>query len=635
MITTLLCDFIAIPTKRLQIPERIRNLTLMKRLITLLIIIACVAVTGLHAQETSPSPGPDLSSPRTTMFTFLDAVNAVKDGDDTRINAAVSCLDLSALDVSPASDEARRATRDLWASLNRIRRVERSELPGRSELSADQTRYTYFPRPFQPDDEAILEQVDVGDLDISFTRSGDGKWRFSAGTVAGIAELNRRLSSLPRQVDVDEALLDLPAWVQEKLPDRLRAGQWLGLRYWQWLLLLLIIFLGIAVDQALRLVARPALGTAARRFHPGIEADVVAGAARGLGLFAGALVWLALVRLMSLEGNTRDVARAATGVYTVLTGTLFGLRLTDLVSEILVHLSERTHTKFDDIVVPLLRKSAKVFIVALGVIYGAQNLSINIVPLITGLGIGGLAFAFAAKDTIENFFGSIAVLMDRPFEVGDWVVVGDVEGTVEELGLRSTRIRTFYNSQVTVPNATLVRAQVDNLGRRTYRRWKTYLGVQYDTTPEQLLAFTEGIRELIRTHPHTRKDFYQVWCNDFADFSLNILLYVFFKVPDWATELRERERLFVDIVRLADRLGVQFAFPTQTVHLYKEEHAAHEITHELPRGSHDDEAAKAGLAAAREITGDRSWQKEPPGAVQFDHWLRESERELHDRGGDG
>jgi MscS family membrane protein len=338
--------------------------------------------------------------------------------------------------------------------------------------------------------------------------------------------------------------------------------------------------------------------------------------------------------MLNLSGNLRDVAHAATGVYAVLTGTLTGMRLTDLVCGILMHLAGKTESRFDDIIVPLLRKTAKVFIFALGVIYGAQNLNINIVPLITGLGIGGLAFAFAAKDTIENFFGSIAVILDRPFEVGDWVIVGEVEGTVEELGLRSTRIRTFYNSQVTVPNATLVRATVDNLGRRTYRRWKTYLGVQYDTPPEKLLAFTEGIRELIRQHPYTRKDFYQVWCSDFADFSLNILLYVFFHVPDWATELRERERLFVDVVRLADRLGVQFAFPTQTVHLYKEEHAPHEVAYDIPRGTHDEEAAIAGQEAARAITTDRSWRQGRPGAVQFQDWLQESERDLHDRGGD-
>jgi MscS family membrane protein len=432
-------------------------------------------------------------------------------------------------------------------------------------------------------------------------------------------------------VTLARAQVELPSLIHEAVPESLRIGDLFGLQYWQWIALLLLIFLGVVVDQVTRLVFRPIFRKGARSFHPEVEDDTIAGAVRGAGLFAGALVWLALVRLLSLSGNTREIAHAATAVYAVLTGTLFGLRIIDLVADVFVHLAGRTETKFDDIVVPLLRKTAKVFIFAFGVIYGAQNLRINIVPLITGLGIGGLAFAFAAKDTIENFFGSIAVLMDRPFEVGDWVVIEGVEGTVEEMGLRSTRIRTFYNSQVTVPNASLVRANVDNYGRRVYRRWKTYLGVQYDTPPEKLLAFTEGIRELVRQHPYTRKDFYQVWCSDFADFSLSILLYVFFHVPDWATELRERERLFVDIVRLADRLGVVFAFPTQTVHLYKEEHAPHESAYTVPKGAHDDEAARTGLEAARAITASRPWQGERPGPVHFNEWLESSK----DRGGDG
>ena len=218
----------------------------------------------------------------------------------------------------------------------------------------------------------------------------------------------------------------------------------------------------------------------------------------------------------------------------------------------------------------VIRNARNVFLlvfVAFGLIYGAQSLHINIVPLITGLGIGGLAFAFAAKDTIENFFGSIAVILDRPFEVGDWVVIDGTEGTVVELGFRSTRIRTFYDSLITVPNAALVRATVDNYGRRRYRRWKTYIGIQYDTPPEKMVQFVEGIRQIIRDHPHTRKDYFHVYYNQFGASSLDILLYVFHEVPDWSVELQERERLFIDIFKLAADVGVSFAFPTQTVHI--------------------------------------------------------------------
>jgi MscS family membrane protein len=418
------------------------------------------------------------------------------------------------------------------------------------------------------------------------------------------------------QTQFDDSAFEAPGWVADWLPAGLRA-QFLGLEYWQWMGILVLIFLAVAAEFAVRTLTRPILRRVIRRFHAEAEEESIRGTVKALGLFCASLLLLTLFPFLALDGLLRDVGLTAIQVFAVLSGTLIAWRITDLVGDILIHSARRTASKFDDILVPLLRKTAKIFILAFGVIYVAQSLNLNIMPLLTGVGIGGLAFAFAAKDTVENFFGSVAVILDRPFEVGDWVVIGDVEGTVKELGFRSTRILTFYNSEVTIPNSTLVRAQVDNYGRRAYRRWKTYIGVQYDTSPEKLLAFTEGIRELVRRHPFTRKDYYQVWCNDFADSSLNILVYVFHRVPDWSTELRERERLFIDIVRLADRLGVQFAFPTRTVHLYKEQHGGAALQYEIPRGTTDRDALASGARAAREITESQPWRDEPPGPVDF------------------
>jgi MscS family membrane protein len=157
--------------------------------------------------------------------------------------------------------------------------------------------------------------------------------------------------------------------------------------------------------------------------------------------------------------------------------------------------------------------------------------------------------------------------MDRPFQVGDWVVIGGTEGTVETVGFRSTRIRTFYNSLVTLPNSNLISAEVDNYGARRYRRWKANLGVAYDTPPEKIDVLCEGIRELVRRHPYTRKDYFHVYLNQYGPSSLDILLYIFWETPDWATELRERHRFAVDVLRLTQHLGVEIAFPTQTLHL--------------------------------------------------------------------
>ena len=244
-----------------------------------------------------------------------------------------------------------------------------------------------------------------------------------------------------------------------------------------------------------------------------------------------------------------------------------GLRLTNYVEMFLVERSKKTSLKFDDLLAPLLGKVIKILLVVVGLISIAEILNLPLASLLTGLGIGGIAIAMAAKDTIANIFGSLTVVTDRPFSIGDWVKINDIEGTVEHLGFRSTRVRTFYNSLVSVPNSVLLTASVDNMGERQYRRFNTMISVTYDTPIEKIEAFCAGIRELIELHSDTRKDYYVVRLNQFSASSLDILLYVFFETATWEDELGARERLMLDIIRLAQKLTVEFAFPSQTVYL--------------------------------------------------------------------
>jgi MscS family membrane protein len=257
--------------------------------------------------------------------------------------------------------------------------------------------------------------------------------------------------------------------------------------------------------------------------------------------------------------------------FAVVAAVWTGFRMIDLFSSFLLKKASKTSTKFDDLLIPLVSRTLKVFVGCIGVVSFAEAFNLPIAGLISGLGIGGVALAFAAKDTVANLFGSLTVLVDRPFEIGDWIVTDGAEGSVETVGMRSTRVRTFYNSLITIPNSNLTTAVVDNMGRRRYRRIKTMLGLEYDTPPDKIEAFCEGVRELIRRHPYTRKDYYHVYLNQFSASSLDVLLYCFIECPDWAIELREKQRLFLDILKLADALGVSFAFPTQTLHLHQEE----------------------------------------------------------------
>ena len=205
-----------------------------------------------------------------------------------------------------------------------------------------------------------------------------------------------------------------------------------------------------------------------------------------------------------------------------------GIKIANTIELFLTCKAKQTVTKYDDLLAPLISRTIKIIIFIVGIFSIAEILNLPITSLLTGLGIGGIAIAMAAKDTIANIFGSITILSDRPFNIGDWVKINDMEGTNEDLGFRSTKIRTFYNSLISVPNSLLLTASVDNLGERTYRRFNTKLSVIYSTPVDKIKAFNEGIKSLILEHPTTRKDYFLVHLNEFSSASLDILLYCFF-----------------------------------------------------------------------------------------------------------
>ncbi|MFC4870124.1 mechanosensitive ion channel family protein [Negadavirga shengliensis] len=248
--------------------------------------------------------------------------------------------------------------------------------------------------------------------------------------------------------------------------------------------------------------------------------------------------------------------------------TIIFYKLVDVFSAYLARMAERTTSTLDDQLVPLVRKTLKAFVIVVGSLFILKyGLRVDIVPFLTGLSIGGLAFALAAQDTIKNFFGSVMIFIDKPFQVGDWITSGDVDGTVEEVGFRSTRVRTFRNSLMYIPNGKIADATIDNHGLRKYRRFYTQITITYDTPPELIEVFVEGLREVVKNHSQTRKDYYNIYLNNLSAYSLDVMFYVFFEVPTWPEELKAREDLLLSIIRLANQLGVRFAFPTQTLHM--------------------------------------------------------------------
>jgi len=536
------------------------------------------------------------SSPRATMRTFLGSFYA--DGGP-QLATAAACLDLTAVPPELRSVRGRELAVHLKNVLDRTRLVELDRLP-------DDPRGPPFVFLRMPEGEVVISP------------QPDGRWLFGSETVASLDALARATAGREVVEGVERLAPEVvsPAtWLRQRVPAALREHV-LFLETWQWIGLLVVLLLGVVVNRLLVWTGRGALDRLMRRRSQILEPELLDRVMRPGGVVAMVILWGVGIAWLGLPVGVLQVYLNAVRLVAILAAVMTAYRVVDVVAAVLERRAARTASRFDDLLVPLLRKSLKVFVVAVGLVLVASNLRIDVTSLLASLGLGGLAVALAAKDTLSNLFGSLTVILDRPFQVGDWVVIGNVEGTVEELGFRSTRIRTFYNSLVTLPNTNLIAASVDNLGARAYRRWKTTLGIAYDTPGERVDAFCEGIRELIRRHPYTRKDYFHVVLNDFGESSLNILLYMFFRTPDWATELRERHRLGVDILRLAKDLGVEFAFPTRTLYLRQEEWSAPTPAGEDYPGATSSLSANARARAAVMVDGALGGQVPPP--VTFD-----------------
>ncbi|MFQ5415008.1 MAG: mechanosensitive ion channel family protein, partial [Phycisphaerae bacterium] len=542
------------------------------------------------AEAAAPEVPAARRSPRAAMMTFLNAMNA----DPKDIQAAVACLDPTGREPATWGVAGEMLAVRLKTVMDKIAVVVPTEIPD----TPDGEPYVWYTSG--TGNIVIGRVAATGDAESPWDMT-PGEWRFTPQTLKTVNALYVEREDDPILAELSQAGVteDLPLGLrlQRSMPERLRV-EFLGVQTWQWLALTLLFLAGWVLKGAFALVAGVAGAAWLKSRSIDIDHAILRRALRSAGAAVTVLFWWYTVPYLQLPASLLDPLLPALGFALVLTVVWVGYRVVDIVGGHIATDKDLQLTRMDDVLIPLLRKILKVMVVlVVGLVicawFGEPPWSI-----LGALGIGGVAVALAAQETLGNFFGSITVLFDRPFGIGDWIVLGDVEGTVERVGFRSTRVRTFYNSVITIPNAKMVNTQVDNYGARRFRRVRIMLSVTYNTPAEKIDAFCEGIRELIRLHPYTRKDYYHVYFNQFAASSLDIILYAFFETPDWGTELRERHRLFLDILRLAERLGVDFAFPTQTVWLERSRPAPVKEEHALVLCKQDADAAGLSCAAA-------------------------------------
>lgn len=381
---------------------------------------------------------------------------------------------------------------------------------------------------------------------------GEARWRFSRGTVQRIPAWYAGLGN---------------RWLLEHMPAALLRPGPLELLWWQWLAVPLLLAVAAVLGYALSWSARALFTRVVRRTSVAWDDAILD--RLGLPLTAGFTCVAAAVMLPSLglyapaAAATARLLRAA--FLLVFFWTLW--RLIDVAHESLTRTRWAITASASRSLLPLGARVAKVVILAMAAVALLSLLGYPVASLIAGLGLGGLALALAAQKTVENLFGAFSLGVDQPFRQGDFVKVEDFVGTVELIGLRSTRFRTLDRTLITMPNGRLADMRLESFTARDRIRLAAIVGLEYRTTARQLREVLAGFERALREHPKIWPDAVVVRFREFAASSLDIEVMAWFETPDWNEFQLIRQEVLLQFMDVVEQAGASFAFPTRTVHL--------------------------------------------------------------------
>jgi len=495
-------------------------------------------------------------SPREAMRDFLVGVQTWETGGMER---ALSALDLSGIPPALVSINAPLYADYLRQIIDRLGYVIWQEIPNNPEQVTPYVHYAHA----------------AGEIAIGPIRDADGNvdWRFTRETIAAAPAIFEAIQALAIAPGLEEPEPFTPYFtlreaVKEVSPALLERA-WL-LPHWQWIALaltavaalVLAYVAGWMVNLAWRLLPAPAPG----------EGDAAAADGRGSGLVTavrlivvGAVVYLAVGRT-GLRSDVLGVLATAAALV-VLVGAVAALyRLAGIVGGAFYRRATLTSGYLDEIVTSLATGLVKIAIIVGGIVMAADIVGLPYEGVIAGLGVGGFALAIAARDTVSNFFGAAVLLAERPFKRGDFVEVDGRYAVVEDVGLRTSQLRLFDDALMVIPNAKVADGTVINYGRRRKRQILLSVSLTYDTPRERMDAFVAGLKDLLAMFPRADREYY-VGLARFGEWSIDIDLWCYVWVRSYGEQVEAQHRLIGDIVELAARIGVDFAFPTRTVHM--------------------------------------------------------------------
>lgn len=381
--------------------------------------------------------------------------------------------------------------------------------------------------------------------------SGEARWVFSRSTVANIPKWYQQLPD---------------RWTLEHLPPWLLGTGPLGILWWQWLGLLILLAVSWAAGLALGRLARDALGILAKRTRTHWD-ESISTELRGPFRLAALLV-VALVLLPWLSLNANASRRIDTIVAAAFTIALFWAlwRLVDIWRQVMSVSGWAMHGTSRGLLT-LVSRLAKMAVALFGIVSLLATLGYPVAAIVGGLGIGGLAVALAAQKTLENLFGAFAIGADRLFREGDTVTVDNVSGTVESIGLRSIRLRTAERSVVSMPNGKVADSRIETFAPRDRIRFACVLGLVYDSTADQIRAVLSGTEAVLHAEKRVAPESIAVFFLQLNTSSLDIQVAAQVLTTDMSEFQRIRQELLLRIMDVVERSGTSFAFPTQTVQL--------------------------------------------------------------------
>ncbi len=362
-------------------------------------------------------------------------------------------------------------------------------------------------------------------------------------------------------------------WVAERLPASLRflvERELAGFPLWRLAGALAILIVALVLNTVLRYTLK--------RYVPQDQTEEATDRRVWFGLLlrsasapARIIVWAGAARLVGplLVPAYRDGAVWMTGVLFSVALAVFLYQLVAVVEHYLKRRAERTENTLDDMLVPIVRKGLRLLVIIVASVHIYQSVTQQpITTVLAGLGLGGLAFALAAQDTLKNFFGFIMIAADRPFNVGERIDFDGHDGVVEAVGLRSTRVRRLDGHVVTIPNSRAADGVIHNIGRRPYIRRIMNITITYDTPIHKVEKAVQIVRDVFENHEGMDEAFPpRVYFNDFNAASLNIIVIYWYHPPEYWDYLAHCQAVNLEIMRRFEAEGIEFAFPTQTLYL--------------------------------------------------------------------